>query len=201
VTASLVIAATTEVLRYIVDTAVQRAFDGIGSGTSRPAVTTGAPPNSAASDATDPPTVNLFLYRVSPNIASRNKPGRDRLGVRPPDMPTALDFEYLVSAHGPAVENEIGLAAALDALHQTAIVPPSVIREALQRLVSHTNPVLRAVGSDDQLIDTLEGIQISSSNIDLDAITRLWIAAQAPLRLSACYQVTPVFRDPRSTRN
>ncbi len=181
-TASLVIAATTEVLRHIVDTAVQRAFNKLGGGISKPAITTGVPPNSAA---TDPPTVNLFLYRATPNVMFRNLPVRDT-----PGAPTALDLDYLVSAHGPAVESEIGLAAALNALHQTAVVPPPVIREALQRLVSHTNPVLRAIGTDDQLIDTLESIQISSSSLDLDTITRLWIAAQAPLRPSACYRVT-----------
>jgi hypothetical protein len=192
VTASLVIAATTEVLRHIVDTAVQRAFNKLGGGISKPAITTGVPPNSAA---TDPPTVNLFLYRATPNVMFRNLPVRDT-----PGTPTALDLDYLVSAHGPVVESEIGLAAALNALHQTAVVPPPVIREALQRLVSHTNPVLRAIGTDDQLIDTLESIQISSSSLDLDAITRLWIAAQAPLRPSACYRVTLVFRDPISAR-
>jgi len=192
VTASLVIAATTEVLRHIVDTAVQRAFNKLGGGISKPAITTGVPPNSAA---TDPPTVNLFLYRATPNVMFRNLPVRDT-----PGAPTALDLDYLVSAHGPVVESEIGLAAALNALHQTAVVPPPVTREALQRLVSHTNPVLRAIGTDDQLIDTLESIQISSSSLDLDTITRLWIAAQAPLRPSACYRVTLVFRDPRSAR-
>lgn len=191
-TASLVIAATTEVLRHIVDTAVQRAFNKLGGGISKPAITTGVPPNSAA---TDPPTVNLFLYRATPNVMFRNLPVRDT-----PGAPTALDLDYLVSAHGPVVESEIGLAAALNALHQTAVVPPPVIREALQRLVSHTNPVLRAIGTDDQLIDTLESIQISSSSLDLDTITRLWIAAQAPLRPSACYRVTLVFRDPISAR-
>jgi hypothetical protein len=192
VTASLVIAATTEVLRHIVDTAVQRAFNKLGGGISKPAITTGVPPNSAA---TDPPTVNLFLYRATPNVMFRNLPVRDT-----PGAPTALDLDYLVSAHGPVVESEIGLAAALNALHQTAVVPPPVIREALQRLVSHTNPVLRAIGTDNQLIDTLESIQISSSSLDLDTITRLWIAAQAPLRPSACYRVTLVFRDPISAR-
>jgi hypothetical protein len=192
VTASLVIAATTEVLRHIVDTAVQRAFNKLGGGISKPAITTGVPPNSAA---TDPPTVNLFLYRATPNVMFRNLPVRDT-----PGAPTALDLDYLVSAHGPVVESEIGLAAALNALHQTAVVPPPVTREALQRLVSHTNPVLRAIGTDDQLIDTLESIQISSSSLDLDTITRLWIAAQAPLRPSACYRVTLVFRDPISAR-
>ena len=191
-TASLVIAATTEVLRHIVDTAVQRAFNKLGGGISKPATTTGVPPNSAA---TDPPTVNLFLYRATPNVMFRNLPVRDT-----PGAPTALDLDYLVSAHGPVVESEIGLAAALNALHQTAVVPPPVTREALQRLVSHTNPVLRAIGTDDQLIDTLESIQISSSSLDLDTITRLWIAAQAPLRPSACYRVTLVFRDPISAR-
>ena len=191
-TASLVIAATTEVLRHIVDTAVQRAFNKLGGGISKPAITTGVPPNSAA---TDPPTVNLFLYRATPNVMFRNLPVRDT-----PGAPTALDLDYLVSAHGPVVESEIGLAAALNALHQTAVVPPPVIREALQRLVSHTNPVLRAIGTDNQLIDTLESIQISSSSLDLDTITRLWIAAQAPLRPSACYRVTLVFRDPISAR-
>jgi hypothetical protein len=190
VTASLVIAATTEVLRHIVDTAVQRAFNKLGGGISKPAITTGVPPSSAASDVSDPPTVNLFLYRATPNVMFRNLPVRDT-----PGAPTALDLDYLVSPHGPAVESEIGFAAALNALHQTAVVPPPVIREALQRLVSHTNPVLRAIGTDDQLIDTLESIQISSSSLDLDTITRLWISAQAPLRPSACYRVTLVFRD------
>lgn len=199
-TASRAIAATTEVLRYLVDTTVQRAFDGIGDGTSRPAITTGAPPGSAVGDDADPPIVNLFLYRVSPTIVSRNLPEPRAPGSRAPDTPVVLDLEYLVSAHGPVVESEIGLAAALDALHRTQLVPPLLIREVLQGLVSHRNPSLRAIGTDDQLIDTLESINIFSSSLDLDTITKLWTAVQAPLRPSTCYRVTLVLRGPTSAR-
>src|SRR5262249_61679827 len=74
---------------------LQRALLGSGAGVSvtRPGAGGNAPP---------PPSVNLFLYQVSPNAAWRN----DDLPTRRPDgrlvhrPQAALDLHYLLSFYG-----------------------------------------------------------------------------------------------------
>lgn len=192
-TAALAIAATSEVLRYIVESAmsdVNRTY-----GIQAPTVTTGAPPKPAAADGAEAPIVNLFAYLVTPNAAYRT-PGtavRDASGARLHNAPLVLNLEYLVSAHGPEAVREIGLATALHALHQVGIVPRPVIRDALQALVASPNQYRKAIGTFDRLADQLESLTLSPASHDLDAMTKLWTATQAPLRPAACYLVTTVF--------
>lgn len=188
-TAALAIAATTEVLRYIVAKALKEAEEAFDLPELE--VKTGAPPRPSGAD--DPEVVNLFLHAVAPNAALRNPgPARDAAGRRIDNAPLVLNLQYLLSAHGPEAVREIGLGTAMHALHQLGIVPRPVIRDAIASL-DKTNKAMKAIAENERLADQLDSLTISTLPQDIDALTKLWNATQAPLRPAANYLVTTVY--------
>lgn len=194
-TASLAIAATSEVLRYIVLDALVRAEQLLGVAT--PKVTLGPPPrppvNGPGNGVAEAPSINLFLHHVTPNPAWRNmhSPERDCHGRRLNNAPLVLDLHYLLSANGADMEREIFLGAALHALHQAGIVPAVLIRAALTGLGGLQNPQNAIARAD--LADQIERLTVTHQALDIDAITKIWTATQVPYRPSAGYLVTTVF--------
>ncbi|WP_413988963.1 Pvc16 family protein [Labrys okinawensis] len=190
-TAALAIAATSEILRFLVDEALRKTGQALNF--TPPAVTIGSPP--AGNTAT--PSVNLFLCQALPNSSLRNAPGfvRGPLGDRPSQQPLLLDLFYLASGHGPGSAREIGLGAAIETLQQTPIVTTALISTALRSLDGDPDPLRRAL-SDQAVIDGFESIAIKAQSLGLDSTAGLWIAAQAPLSPSASYVVTIAFKDP-----
>ena len=190
--AALAIAATTEVLRFIVENAlteVQRVYQF-----SPPTVSTGAPPRPPASGP-DQAVVNLFLHAVAPNPAFRSHPGpaRDAAGTRLHAAPLVLNLQYLLSSHGGEAIREIGFGTALHALHQVAIVPRPVMRDAFTALANSNDAVKKALALNERLSDQIESLTVSMLTTDVDALTKIWTAVQAPMRPSACFLVTAVF--------
>lgn len=190
--AALAVAATSEVLRYLVSDAITRAGQDLGF--TAPAVSTGAPPKPVQNTGADAPAVNLFLHMATPNAAWRNLqgPARDAQGRRLHNAPLILDLHYLLSAHGPEAIREIALATAMHALHQAGIVPRDLVRAALKKLESSADPNKKALAVS-RLADQVESLTISSEALDIDAMTKIWTATQAPYRPSAGYLVTTVF--------
>jgi len=196
-TAALAIAATSEVLRFIVEDAMVRAGQALNF--APPATTVGPPPRptqqgGGGNALVEPAGVNLFLYHVTPNPAWRNmhSPERDRQGRRLNNAPLVLDLHYLLSAHGSDIDREIGFGTAMHALHQAAIVPMELVRLALKALIGNTNP-LRKILAGEGLPDQIESLTVTPQTLDIDAVTKIWNAAQAPFRPSAGYLVTTVF--------
>jgi len=196
VTAALAIAATSEVLRYIVEDAAVRAGQALNF--APPPTTIGPLPRPQAQNGgqvpVEPTGVNLFLHHVTPNAAWRNlhAPERDGRGRRLNNAPLVLDLHYLLSAHGADIDREIGFGTAMHALHQAAIVPVALVRKALAALAGHANP-LRRILAGEGLADQIESLTITPETLDIDAVTKIWNAAQAPYRPSAGYLVTTVF--------
>lgn len=190
--AALAIAATSEVLRYVVSDALVRAASTLNF--TAPGVNTGAPPRPDQQANTEPPSVNLFLMQVTPNPAGRNMmgPTRDAQGRRLNNAPLILDLHYLLSAHGPEVIREIGLGTAVHALHQAGIVPRELIRRALKTLENDPDANKKAVAKD-RLADQLDCLTITAESLDIDALTKIWTATQAPYRPSIGILVTTVF--------
>ncbi len=193
-TAALAIAATTEVLHYLVESALTKA--AAVHGFAAPGVRSGAPPKPET-NGSEPSVVNLFLHGVTPNPALRNHeaPYRDANGRRRSNAPLALDLHYLLSAHGGEAIREIGLGAAMHSLQQAAIVPRTTIRSALESLASSNDPAKKALATRSGLAEQLESLTISLQSLDVDALTKLWTAVQSPLRPSAGYLVTTVLLD------
>jgi hypothetical protein len=198
--AALAIAATSEVLRFLVSDALTRAATDLQF--TAPSVTTGAPPRPNQQTNADPSAVNLFLHYTTPNPAGRNimGPARDAKGQRLHNAPLILDLHYLLSAHGPEALREIGFGTAMHALHQASIVPRELIRRSLKALETAADPNKKVVATS-RLADQLESLTITSQALDIDAITKIWTATQSPYRPSAGILVTTVFlEDVRPSR-
>ncbi|GLS22462.1 hypothetical protein GCM10007874_54800 [Labrys miyagiensis] len=190
-TAALAIAATSEILRFLVDEALRKTGQALNF--TPPAVTIGSPP----ADEAETPSVNLFLCQAVPNTSLRNTPGfvRGPLGDRPSQQPLLLDLFYLVSAHGPGSAREIGLGAAIETLQDTPVVTTTLIHTALTSLAGDPDPLRRAL-ADQAVIDGFESITVKAQSLGLDSTAGLWIAARAPFGPSAFYVVTIAFKDP-----
>ena len=200
-TAALAIAATSEVLRFIIEDAMVRAGQALNF--APPPTTIGPPPrptqqNGGGNALVEPSSINLFLHHVTPNPAWRNlhSPERDRQGRRLNNAPLVLDLHYLLSAHGVDIDREIGFATALHALHQVAIVPVELVRLALKALAGNAN-ALRKILAGEGLADQIESLTVTPQTLDIDTVTKIWNAAQAPYRPSAGYLVTTVFLEDR----
>lgn len=196
-TAALAIAATSEVMRYIIEDALVRAGQALNF--QAPSATIGPPPRppqqgGVGQALVEPASVNLFLHHVSPNPAWRNlnAPERDRQGRRLNNAPLVLDLHYLLSAHGADIDREIGFGTALHALHQVAIVPVELVKLALKSLAGNANP-LRKILAGEGLAKQMERLTITPETLDIDAATKIWNAVQSPYRPSAGYLVTTVF--------
>ena len=188
--AALAIAATSEILRSLIEDTLQKAGQALAF--DPPAVTIGSPPGGAPSTA----SVNLFLCQAVPNPAFKNAPGftRGTLADRLEGQPLQLDLSYLVSAHGESSSREVGLGAAIDALRQTPAPSSERIRAALTGLAGDEDPLRRAL-ADASVADGFENLTIKAQSLGIDSTAGLWIATQAPFGPSAMYVVTIVFNE------
>lgn len=130
--------------------------------------------------------LNWFLYRVSPNTAFSNmEPPQTGWHTARGRPPLALRLSYLLSAF-PAKTAADGdqeqfahaaIAAVMRALHEHAII-------------TEGEPVLSPLAQ-----PLVEPLRVAMENLDLEAVTKLWTAATAPIRLSVGYEVSLVIVD------
>jgi Pvc16 N-terminal domain len=174
------IAAVTVTLQH----RLQQALLGSGAGVSvtRPGANGNAQP---------PPSVNLFLYQVTPNAAWRNddlptrRPG-GRLVHRPQ---AALDLHYLLSFYGDdkVFEPQRLLGRVTSTLHGSPILTRAMVTDALND--PDTNPDL----ADADLAEAVETVRVTPTILSLEELSRLWsIFFQTPYALSVAYQASVV---------
>jgi len=168
---------------------LQQALLGSGAGVSvtRPGAGGNAPP---------PPSVNLFLYQVSPNAAWRN----DDLPTRRPDgrlvhrPQAALDLHYLLSFYGDdkVFEPQRLLGRVTRTLHASPILSRAMVADALADAA--TDPDLSATDlPDSDLADAVETVRVTPTALTLEELSRLWsIFFQTPYALSVAYQASAV---------
>ena len=130
--------------------------------------------------------LNWFLYRVSPNPAFSNmEPPRTGWRTARGRPPLALRLSYLLSAF-PAQAlgggdqeqfSHAGMAAVMRALHDNAIIGDG-------------EPALSPLAQ-----PLVEPLRITMDDLDVEAVTKLWTAATAPIRLSVGYEVSLVIVD------
>jgi hypothetical protein len=94
----LALGAVSAVLRNLLDNGMVDAGPAVGS----VKVTAIAPDAIKLDDPNAGPSLNLFLYRVSPNPGWRNAvlPSMNAGGERLTNPPLALDVHYLLTAYG-----------------------------------------------------------------------------------------------------
>jgi hypothetical protein len=191
----LAIGAVSAVLRNLLDNGLVEAGAAMGSTVAVSAV---APDTINLDNANDPPRLNLFLYRVTPNqgwsnsgLASRGAVSGERLT----NAPLALDLHYLLTAYGRMdFQAEILLGYAMHLLHERPVLDRAAIRRALDPSpldVSMLPPAFQALAASD-LADQVELIKITPAAITVDDMSRLWSAIQTHYRPSSAYHVSVV---------
>ena len=123
----------------------------------------------------DPPSLNLYLYQVAPNLDWRNRAVRtdDDSGERTSTRQLALDLRYLVTAYGSkAYQAETLLGHALLALHDHPLLTRDYIAESLALPVPSVaiDKHLAASG----LAEEVEPIRLLIGKLSADDLARPW---------------------------
>jgi hypothetical protein len=150
-------------------------------------VTVGRPISEPSQDL-EPPRVNLFLYKVRENGGLKElDPGAPR-GV-PGTPPLWLDLSYLVTAFGTHKQGDD---------FQNESLAHELLGSAMRVLNDHAE----IARNDDLLDETLRGepeiLRITLEPLELDDLSKIWMALAQPLRASAAYSIQALTID--STR-
>ncbi|WP_369269482.1 DUF4255 domain-containing protein [Streptomyces sp. R11] len=151
-------------------------------------------PRKPPAEAPDHPTINVFLYQVTPNTSMRNNdlPTRAADGTLVKRPAAALDLHYLISAYGDetTLVGQRLIGSVVRTLHEIPILPKDVIEE--------TGHLPHLVGSD--LAEAAQRVRFTPTAMDVDETSKLWgMLHQTPYSLSVVYQAALVFIDCRQT--
>jgi hypothetical protein len=173
------VATVTETLRYALQSAV-RAQPGAPGGVS---VTTGRPVDPAAGAG---PSINIFLYQVTPNPFWRNDdvPTREASGRIIQRPRAAIDLHYLLSFYGEDIRQDAQqlLGIAVRTLHSE----PTLSRDLIRAAVAAAS---RNFLADSNLADAIELVRFCLSPLNLEELSKLWsVFFQTPYALSVGYE-------------
>ena len=175
----LAIAAVTGALQQLLQDPVQNAVTGATVGFSRP---------DGKGAGHKPPTVNVYLYRVTPNAAYRNcdLPTRRGDGTLVKTPLTALDLHYLFTFRGS--EEKLEPQRMLGAVASALDAQPLISSQNISDAVKHHH-FLKGSGLDTQV----ERVRFTPTVLTLEEFTKLWSAFfQVEYALSAAYQASVV---------
>ncbi|MFJ7071446.1 DUF4255 domain-containing protein [Streptomyces sp. NPDC098781] len=149
-------------------------------------------PHKPPTEPPDHPTLNVFLYQVTPNTSMRNNdlPTRASDGTLVKRPAAALDLHYLITAYGDetTLVGQRLIGSVVRTLHETPILPKDVIEE--------TGHLPHLVGSD--LAEAAQRIRFTPTVMDIDEASKLWgMLHQTPYSLSVVYQAALVLIDGR----
>ncbi|MEV6424253.1 DUF4255 domain-containing protein [Streptomyces sp. NPDC051662] len=138
------------------------------------------------------PTVNVFLYQVTPNASMRHTdlPTRASDGTLVKRPAAALDLHYLISAYGEETElvGQRLIGCVIRTLHEFPVLPGELIELAAER------PYL--AGSD--LAASAQRVRFTPTVMDIDETSKLWgMLHQTPYTLSVAYQASLVLIEGR----
>ncbi|MEV7084837.1 DUF4255 domain-containing protein [Streptomyces sp. NPDC093085] len=138
------------------------------------------------------PTINVFLYQVTPNPSMRHTdlPTRASDGTLVNRPAAALDLHYLISAYGDeaTLVGQRLIGAVVRTLHEIPVLPQELIELAAER------PYL--TGSD--LAESAQRVRFTPTVMDIDETSKLWgMLHQTPYTLSVAYQASLVLIEGR----
>ncbi len=135
--------------------------------------------------------LNLFLYRVAPNVALQNATLPDRSHSSEFFVPPlALDLFYLLTAYG--AESDISreheyLGRAMHILHNNASLSPAYVRRVTQGINGGEYI--------SDLHEQIERVRITHDPLSVDDLSKLWNTFQTQYRISTAYRVSVVLID------
>lgn len=140
------------------------------------------------------PSVNVFLYQVTPNVALRNAdlPTRDNAGVLRQKPRAALDLHYLLTVYGKDSDLEPHriLGIVVRTMHSTPVLSAKSIKAAIGVL-----PADPLFGSD--LGSATEHVRFTPQTLSIDEISKLWaVFPQTKYSLSVAYVASVVIIEP-----
>jgi hypothetical protein len=176
----LAIATATATLRQLLHDGASHDVPGARVTMTRPDALEGA--------VTDP-SINVYLYQVSPNPAWRNAdlPTRRADGQLAQRPRAALDLHYLLTFYGDdeQLEPQRLLGSAVRTLH----TQPMLSRDGIERTVASTD-----VLAESDLAREVELVKLTPMAFSLEELSKLWsVFFQTPYTLSMAYQGTVVF--------
>lgn len=138
------------------------------------------------------PTINVFLYQVTPNASMRHHdlPTRASDGTLLKRPAAPLDLHYLISAYGEEAElvGQRLIGCVIRTLHEIPVLPKELIELAAER------PYL--AGSD--LAESPQRVRFTPTQMDIDETSKLWgMLHQTPYTLSVAYQASLVLIEGR----
>ena len=177
----LAIATVTNALQQILQIEVSQEIPGVKVTTVRP---------DRADTESKVPTINIFLYQISPNPNQRNADLRTRRpkGNLIKHGQAALDLYYLFSFYGNELELEPQRLAGSTV--RTLVDRPMLGADLIEQSLART----KIPGIEEStLIDQVQAVKIIPETITADELTRIWsLFAQAPYALSFPYRATAV---------
>ncbi|QOV40055.1 DUF4255 domain-containing protein [Streptomyces ferrugineus] len=151
-------------------------------------------PHKPPTEPPDHPTLNVFLYQVTPNTSLRNNdlPTRAADGTLLKRPAAALDLHFLISAYGDETKlvGQRLIGSVVRTLHEIPILPKDVVEQA--------GELPHLAGSD--LAEAAQRVRFTPTVMDIDETSKLWgMLHQTPYALSVVYQAALVFIDGRET--
>jgi len=183
-TTSLGIAATTAVLRKLLQDAIPSA-DLVGLLGN---ITVTALPPDKINVATETSQLNLFMYQARPNAGWSNSdlPSHGQAGSRLTNPPLALDLSYMMSAYGAAnFHGEILLGYGGLVLHQTRVITRDLIKATFAGGALPPDLALLATAD---LDGQEELVSLSMEPMSIDDLSRLWQVFGEKYRPSITFQ-------------
>ncbi|NUP24118.1 MAG: DUF4255 domain-containing protein [Streptomyces sp.] len=149
-------------------------------------------PHKPPTEPPDYPTINVFLYQVTPNTSMRNNdlPTRASDGTLVKRPAAALDLHYVISAYGDetTLVGQRLIGSVVRTLHEIPVLPKDVIEE--------TGHLPHLAASD--LAEATQRVRFTPTVMDIDETSKLWgMLHQTPYALSVVYQATLVLIDGR----
>ncbi|WP_166026615.1 DUF4255 domain-containing protein [Streptomyces chilikensis] len=152
-------------------------------------------PRKPPAEPPDQPTLNVFLYQVTPNTSMRHNdlPTRSPGGSLVKRPAAALDLHFLISAYGNEtyLVGQRLIGSVVRTLHEIPVLPKNMIEQAAEE-----DPYL----ADSDLVEAAQRVRFSPTVMDIDETSKLWgMLHQTPYALSVVYQASLVFIDGRGT--
>ncbi len=184
---SQAIAGVTIMLEFLISQGVSQELE-----TGELDLVTIKPPDKAREDGREVNQINIFLYQTNPNSAWRNLDMPNK--VKPGETgkpPLALNLYYLITAYGKEdqdIASHSLLGVAMRVLHDHPLIRSQDIDRAIKSLKGAKKQLLE----DSNLKNQIERISVTSTNLSLEEISRLWGTFQTQYRISAAYEVSVV---------